>query len=343
MRNILLIFTALLLWQPFAGAQEEQAVASTPSFFDYLCANEKSTPVLNLETDWNALIRRKMSKEYRPGMLGFILTDGSAAKVDVQIRSRGNMRKQVCHFPPLRLKIPKKQLRNLGFSSYNDVKVVLQCRSGSREAEWLLKELLIYKLYECVSPVAMRTRLVQVQGIHAGKEKNNLLAFLLEYEDEMATRLGAKVIKQGVVRVHGLERTSYVRMCFFQYMIANTDWSVPNKHNLQFIMAPEYPGMVPIAYDFDYAGLVLTSYAVPYETLPIKSVTDRYFMGHKITPEEAMEARSHFLSKKEEIMQVCRDFEHLDERVKRSVMRFITDFFSIIEDERQVRRTFVTN
>lgn len=344
MRPIFLLLVSALLWQPFAFAQDApQPAEAQQSFFDYLHAQGATMPVITLETDWNLLIRKKMNKEYQPGKLGFVNADGQNTGLEIEIKARGNMRKQVCHFPPLRLKLSKKQLKALGFSPYNDIKLVLQCRSGSREEEWLLKEWFIYQLYECISPAALRTKLVKVQGIHDGKEKNNLSAFLLEYEDEMAARLGAKVVKQGVMRVSGLERDSYVKTCFFQYMIANTDWSVPNRHNLEFIMAPQYPGIVPIAYDFDYAGLIQTSYAVPYEELPIKSVTDRYFMGHNVTAEEAMEARRHFLAKKGEIMQLCQNFNLLEERARRPMIKFISDFFDLLEDEKRMKRIFVTN
>jgi hypothetical protein len=337
-------FSTLLLWLLFISFAQAQTPepAPPPSFFNFLCAQRDSMPVLELKTDWSKLIRKKMDMEYQSAVLGFRHEDGRDIKLDVQIKARGNMRKQVCFYPPLKIKLPKKQLGALGFSNDNNLKMVFQCRTGIRDEEWLFKEWFIYQLYECISPTALRTQLVKIKAQQDDKAKGDLYGFFLEYEDEMAARLGAKVVKQGVVAVSVLERISYVRMCFFQYMIANTDWSVPNRHNLEFVMMPEYPGIVPIAYDFDYAGLVQTSYAIPYEALPIKSVTDRYFQGVNVTLEEAMEARSYFLSKKEEVIQRCNDFKLLEERPRKMLIRFIADFYSILEDERQVRRTFVT-
>ncbi|MBX2928281.1 MAG: hypothetical protein KF852_10630 [Saprospiraceae bacterium] len=340
----ILHFLAILLWPfmfSFVQAQTPEP-APLPSFFDFLYAQQDSMPVLELKTDWSKLVRKKMDMEYQSAVLGFTHEDGRNIALDVQIKARGNMRKQVCFYPPLKVKLPKKQLGALGFSNYNDLKMVLQCRTGSRDEEWIVKEWFIYQLYECISPAALRTQLVRINAVQDEKARGALYAFLLEYEDEMAARLKAKVVKQGVVGFGVLDRDAYVKMCFFQYMIANTDWSVPNRHNLEFIMTPPQTSIVPIAYDFDYSGLINTSYAVPYEALPIKSVTDRHFLGVNVTLEEAMEARRHFLSKKEEVMQRCHNFNLLEERSKKMLVRFISDFFDIIQDEKFVKRTFVT-
>ncbi len=345
MRNTLLILCAV--WQlvslPKAWTQAEQP-AYIPSLFEYLHSQTGNFPVWELDTDWSSLVRGKMNEKYQPGVLRFTHADGQNVQWDIRLRARGNMRKQVCHFPPVKIKLPKDGLSALGLNpDGNDLKMVLQCRSGSLEAEWLLKEWIAYQIYECISPAAYRTQLLQIQGREGGKEKVKLYAFLIEDADEMSGRIGARFVRQSTIRVSGLERETYVRMCFFQYMIANTDWSIPNRHNLGFIAAPQYSGIVPVPYDFDYSGLVQTSYAVPHESLPIKSVGERYFQGRNVTEEEALAAARFFISKRKEIIERCTTTSHLEDKTKKAVERFLVYFFEQIEDEKRVKRIFVTN
>ncbi|MFC2096584.1 hypothetical protein ACFLQ3_02680 [Bacteroidota bacterium] len=39
------------------------------------------------------------------------------------------------------------------------------------------------------------------------------------------------------------------------------------------------PDLIPVPYDFDFAGLVNADYANPAEVLDIENVTERYFLG----------------------------------------------------------------
>ena len=62
------------------------------------------------------------------------------------------------------------------------------------------------------------------------------------------------------------------------------------------VLCDERYGAAPIPYDFDYSGMVDHDYAVPYELLPIHSVRDYLFRGHKITLEEIDAYDTLFLS-----------------------------------------------
>jgi len=175
-----------------------------------------------------------------------------------------------------------------------------------------------------------------------GKEEQRFIALLVEDEEDLTARLNAKVIGKGVLRSSALERDAYLKMCFFQYMIANTDWAIPNRHNLEMLSVPGVERVVAIPYDFDYAGFSGTSYAVPYSSLPIDDVNERYFMGRNVTEAEAVEMSRFFLDKKEEIKQRCSDFGNLEEKELARLHRSLDQFFDILENDKKVRRTFVT-
>ena len=79
----------------------------------------------------------------------------------------------------------------------------------------------------------------------------------------------------------GCEREQMTFVNLFQYMIGNTDWSIPKCHNIK-LMVPKNDTLAQpfaIPYDFDFCGLVDASYAVPDERFEIQSVRDRLYRG----------------------------------------------------------------
>ena len=346
MQKILRLSAALLalsLYLPLCAQSGGADTASgSPSLFDFFYHHEDELPVLKLETDWKQLVREKLEEAYQPGVMAFHGPDGSLSELKVMLRARGNARKKVCYFPPLKVKATQGALKELGLESGGKLKLVLPCGNGKSDEECLLREALAYQLYQAVHPMHHRTRIVKLEGWHNGKAKYSFYAFLVEDEKDFAQRVGGKRIKEERIRTIDLERDAYVKMCFFQYMIGNTDWSEPNSHNLQVLELPGYDKLVPIPYDFDYSGFVDTDYAKPRSSLPIEDVEERYFLGKYVTEDEALECAQYYLSKKEQFLQLCLDFGWVDEKPMRSIRTFVTDFFSILEDEEQVLATFVT-
>lgn len=344
-KNILLTAALLSVFSlsPLWAQTTEPEPSAAPSLFDFFYRQQGAPPVVKLETDWGQLIKEKLKEEYQPGILSFQGPDGNAVELEVSARARGNTRKEVCLFPPLRIKPAKKQISKLGLSPDSKLKLTLPCQNGKSNAECLLKEALAYQLYEAVSPIHHRTKLIELQGWQNGKEKYSFYALLVEEEEEFAGRVNAERVKQERINTIDLERDAYVKMCFFQYMIANTDWSAPNGHNLEILKLPGSDKLAAIPYDFDYAGFVDTDYAIPRSTLPIDNVSQRYFLGKYVTEEEALECAGYYRSKKEQLLQICRGFGLLREKSLESAQEFLSGFFDMLEDEEAVRQAFVTS
>jgi hypothetical protein len=341
MKHLYLLLTLSFLSLSPLSAQDAKTDEAGGGLLNYFCQQKDSIPTLTLETNWTKLIRKKGDEAYQDGKLSFVGPGGSPVDIIIQLRARGNMRKEVCYYPPIRAKIDKKILKDMGFASFNKLKLVLSCKSGPRDENCLLREYLAYKIYEILEPdFHLRTALIKMHALQEGKERFFAYAFFVEHEDELAARLGAQVIDKGVIRVHSLERDSYAKMCFFQYMIANTDWAVNNRHNLRFVKLPEKKRLTVIPYDFDYAGFTGTDYAVPHSSLPIKSVEQRHFMGFQITRDEALETAALFLERKGLIMQLCEEFDLLDERNKKAAKKYLDGFFELLEDEKKLVKTF---
>ena len=66
-------------------------------------------------------------------------------------------------------------------------------------------------------------------------------------------------------------------LAVFEYLIGNTDWSVPYQHNIRLLTVPAIKNPVPVPYDFDQAGLVEAFYALPSENIGVASVRERVY------------------------------------------------------------------
>jgi hypothetical protein len=131
----------------------------------------------------------------------------------------------------------------------------------------------------------------------------------------------------------------------FQYMVGNTDWSVPNLHNTKLVQKKGEPSSAPyvIPYDFDYAGLVNAYYAVPSEILNIEKVTDRLYRGFPRSMEELQIAIGVFMKQKESIYKLIASFTPLADRYKKEVTDYIDEFYRTISDNKKVQFEFIDN
>ena len=68
--------------------------------------------------------------------------------ITVRIRVRGNFRKKICYFKPIRLEIRKKLAANTIFENNRKLKLVVPCQNEKGKDELIYKELLAYKFYE---------------------------------------------------------------------------------------------------------------------------------------------------------------------------------------------------
>jgi hypothetical protein len=125
-------------------------------------------------------------------------------------------------------------------------------------------------------------------------------------------------------------------------MIGNTDWAIPNKHNVEIVSVKAFPRVIAVPYDFDYAGFVGTNYAVPHESLPIEDVRDHHFMGFEVTEDEALETAKFYKPYREPMSKVINSAAYCDDKTKEESIKFIDYFFDVIDNNKKVTRTFVT-
>jgi hypothetical protein len=287
-------------------------------------------------TDLRKLVKNKFSEEEQVAILKIARAPGDTAIYETEIRARGNVRKEVCFFPSTRIQFPKKQF------TFNKLKWVNICDNPDDE-EYLLKEYLAYKIYQVITDFSFGVRLIRVQYIDTeAKEKPmHTYAFVIEPVDALAARFGGRVYEPNVLKDTHLNSEQLAVFAFFQYLIGNTDWALGNRHNVEIITHPESNSLIPVAYDFDYSGLINASYAIPHSSLPIEHVTVRHNNCTCLTPEITEKTRQMFLEKERRIMETIDEFPLMKEKDRERMSHYLEGFFRIIQDEKDVQRIFV--
>ncbi|MCX2741772.1 hypothetical protein [Pontibacter anaerobius] len=271
-------------------------------------------------------------------------TDSGGAKVEekLKVRVRGNRRRDpsVCNFPPIQLNFSRKTVEETIFGKVNKLKMVTHCLND----EYVLREYLVYKLYNVVTDTSYRVRLcrVQYEDLKGKRKTVTQYAFLIEDDDIMAGRHNATVLPEAlVVRMDRAATMPMAKMAFFQFMIGNTDWSVPYRHNIDLLMMNPNSPPVPVPFDFDYAGIVSTPYASPPPELGISTVRQRLFRGYSYPDKVYVQMRDFYNKRKSAIYKVYTDFSQLDRRYRRQTLKYLDQFYEVLNDPKDFHNAFV--
>lgn len=322
---------------------KSRANQQSPSPFEYVLGLGETDLLIELETDVKALLKNsnKEKEEYQDAKLIAVHNGEFNRTWDVRMRASGNVRKQVCKLPPLKIDFSKSTLDYLGFTKNDKLKLILPCNKGKEFQQNLYKEFLIYKLFRELDTLGLKNHLVRVKLINEGQTKYDQVGFFLEDQRDYVDRTGARVIEKGKLNRFSLNRPSYLQMIFFQYMILNTDFGISNKHNLKMIGMPgeNVPKVIP--YDFDYAGIVNQDYAIPHPKLKIESIRTPLFRGKGINEEEVAEMSKLFLSKADGFIKIINDFKFLDKRNKEGMIKDLKRFFKELEEEKKWKKHFI--
>ncbi len=310
------------------------------SLFHYLYS-KKDIPQIKITTDIHQLIKDDINEVYQPAILTINEDEMDDQVLYGRARTRGNVRKKVCRFPPLKFDFSKSYLDSLGFIKNDKLKLVFPCTNSKLSQVNLLKEYFIYGLYNIIDSNALKAKLLDISIDFEGEEKHSFTGFLVEDEKEYAFRKKAIVVEEGVIRTGALDRPSFLKMCFFQYMIANTDWAIDPQHNIEFAKLPSKKRIIALPYDYDYSGLINQPYAVPHSSLPITKVTERYFLPYKIKEGEFNSLVNHFIGLEQEIYDYCDQATYLDERARKDLKSFLSDFFRLLKRPKSLKDDIV--
>ena len=296
-----------------------------------------------LTTDIKKLRSEKKTPVYQLANIVMRFSDTATISEEIRVENRGVFRKATCDIASLMLNF--KNTSSPKLSLLKKLKLVGGCRSTGADEELLLKEYLIYKMYNFITNMSFRVRLLHIT-YKDSKEKMKpyaQYAFLIEDLSDMAKRNNCIEIKKGKKYLQESTDPEQMRIvALFEYMIGNTDWSLPNDHNIKLLVPKNDTLALPyvVPYDFDYTGLVNAPYAIPDEQFGNATVIERVYRGNACTLDELMIAINIFKEKKERIMYYINNFDLLNPKTRKTVSNYITEFYNTIENKNSIRTIF---
>jgi hypothetical protein len=307
--------------------------------------NEKPL-VLKLTTDMRRLIKEKDTDDLtQKAIVTCTLPDNSVLSEEITLTVRGHMRRSICNIPPVKLNFKSSSSPKL--ASLKNLKLVAVCRGGNYDAQLLWKEFLCYKIFNLLTDQSFRVRQVNLTYADSKNDKKPIVqdAFFIENIDVMAKRNNCKEIPESTISPESAERKQMTLVNLFEFMIGNTDWSVPNNHNIKLIKPKKdsLTRVIPVPYDFDYSGMVNADYAIPDPIMNQTSVVTRVYRGFPRTMEELQVAIHVFNQKKEGIYSVIKNFAPLSASNKKEMTRYLDDFYEIINNPKDVKYYFIDN
>lgn len=294
-----------------------------------------SDEVINLElrADFSSIQRgRTDSSEYFSGKL--IYDSGSGeVKLDVKIRARGNFRRnpENCSFPPLMVNFKKSEVVNTIFNNQDKLKLVTPCQ----KEEDVIQEYLIYKLYNLVTDLSLKVRLVKILYFDTGSGQPlfTRYSFFIEDLDRFAERTDS-FEKRKFFTPFDLDKDSYIKMTLFQYMVGNKDWFVTSAHNIN-IMQPNDSARMPFAvpYDFDFAQFVDAHYSKP-KGVPEENLSKRkVFRGICLPLNEYEKAFDFFELLKPSFKEVVKRKKYTSFETRVTSLEHIDYFYNVINSK----------
>lgn len=298
---------------------------------------------ITLVADFDQLYKTKNDSSFHSAKITFHLQPNNLEE-NIRIKARGVQRKLICNTPSLLL-----DFRNAGKSSLKKLgrlKLVTACDTKSYEEQLLLKEYLLYKMYNLVTEKSLRVRLLQIKYINQIDKTDSYkqYAFLVEDTDDMAKRNNCIELNRAVA-TEETNREQMTLLAIFQYMIGNIDWAVPALKNIKLIVSKEHTDENPVAvpYDFDYAGIVNAGYAIPHEDYNIESVRERVYKGFPRTPEEVNAALDTLRQHKQQFYDLIKGLDLLSGSNKKEMLHYLDEFYILISNKKKVKEIFIDN
>ena len=274
---------------------------------------------------------------------GSLTVQGAAPEtLTIALSPRGitRRRKDVCTFPPLRVEFTEKPAATSLFKGQKRVKLVTHCRSSANFQQYLLLEYAAYRMYNVLTPASFNVRLATIDyADENGRPIASRLGFFIEDADDMAERNGLRRFKTtNRVPVAQLSPRDAARFVVFQNLIGNLDWAMTAGpagdeccHNSRLVGAEgATSGLIPVPYDFDFAGMVDAPYAMPPQEIPLANVRVRRYRGYCRHNAEAQAFAAELLARRAALMAVLDDVPQLDPKTRQKAGAYLSGYFDQI-------------
>jgi hypothetical protein len=274
---------------------------------------------------------------------GVLKVGGAAPEtlpVTLSVRGTTRRKEEVCTFPPLRVEFTQKPGPSSIFKGQKHLKLVTHCQRMPEFQQYVLLEYNAYRLYRALTPASFNVRLAKINYVRTdGRALTTRLGFFIEDINDVAKRNGQERLR-GVkkISVSQLDAAAAARYAVFEYMISNLDWAMTAGqagedccHNARLMSAEgatgTSTGLIPVPYDFDYAGLVNAPYAVPPDGIHVANVKVRRYRGFCAHNEEAKAFLGEISTRRAELMTILNETPQLEDRTRRNAAGYLGDFF----------------
>jgi hypothetical protein len=326
-----------------AAAKDSVITTTSQPYINNPLFSDEEVLRFKLVVDYNALLKdRGEERGYHPATISYKVASGAVEKINLKVMVRGNRRRDptVCRFPPIMLNFPRKEVIATVFGKVNKLKLVTHCVGE----DYVLREYLVYKAYNLLTDMSFRVRLCQVEfeDINNRRKSETKYAFLIEDDKDVARRNRSMIVPEELpISMNGTNTSAMAKLAVFQYMIGNTDWSVPYRHNIKLLSQDSLQAPIPVPYDFDYSGIVATPYAVPPPELGITSVRQRLFRGYDFPDSVYTEVINTFNRHRQDIYNVYQNCAPLNKGYRKQTLKYLDNFYETINDPKDFRNNIV--
>jgi len=328
-------------WPDAAVLRQRRAEADSRRLF------QKPDPLtFTLTANFNAVNRDRdeNSTARFPATLVVAGDDGKSHSLKVNLSTRGHfrLRQTSCSFVPLRVDFDRQTASGTVFDAQKALKLVTHCRENNAYEQYTIREYLVYRIYNLLTPSSFRARLAKANYVDAasGKPLTARYGMFLEDEDDVARRMEGRIAELFNARFKELDAESQTLMFVFEYMIGSTDLSVIKLHNVRLVQ-DRARTLYPVPYDFDMSGLVDTSYALVDKRLGIASVRERLYRGPCRTAAQLEPVLEKFRAARPQVLALYDSVPELDPGYRRDATKYLEEFYSLIARPDRVKKALI--
>ena len=306
---------------------------------------DDSTLDVTLTAPLQTLVRKRSARKALQGKFSYRESNGRRVNLDVEILSRGQPRHKNCDLTPISLKFRKSQTDGTLFDQENEMRMVVHCDDSDRYQQTVHREMVAYRILNALTDQSFKVRPLRVTYIDTDEVRGEQVryAFLIESEDRLAHRIGKKRINALRTNVGAIAPAQLNLTSLFQLLIGNTDFSPVSGGSHKrccenyALFGNDGEPQVAIPYNFDQSGMVNAGYAAPSSRLPIQNVRQRYYRGWCQNNDFIWASIDMFQSSTRAIFSAIAEQEGLDGVVNKELVRYVENFYDIIDDSSQVR------
>ena len=286
-----------------------------------------------------------------PGTLHYTSEAGETVDLDIQMRVRGRFRlkKEVCKFPPIRLNVLKSQAKGTLFHKQDKLKLVTHCQTSSEYEQVMLREYTAYRILNVVTEASFKVRLLRITYVDSdGKRRDDVrYGFLIEHRDRLAKRLGKSVLEIPGTDPRTLNMEYASTIALYHYLIGNTDFSSVKGtkkdmccHN-HILFGDENEKIWSVPYDFDQSGLVDAPHAGANPRFRLRSVRDRLYRGRCMYNDQMESAIAKYNDKRDEVYAVLNEVEVARKSSNKSMVNFVNRFYKTVNSAKRVNSELI--